>query len=403
MNEELLMKGFPPPAERQVTLANWRKPPFNKWAFQHVCEIVPSAEIANDAENVRELTSAPEDLTDISVEDEGGALGLAGFLRATDTDSLLIMRSGKVVYEFYANGMQRRTPHIYMSISKSVLGLIVGILVERGELELDSLVTRWIPEVAKTAYAGATLRDLLDMRAGILFDEDYLASAGPIIQYRKAQNWDPLAPGETPSDLRSFFALLIESDGPHKGRFHYVSPNTDLMGWVIERATGERYADLVSELLWRPMGAARSAYITVDRLGAPRCAGGFCGSTRDLARLGLLMSQGGSYAGKQIISSSWIDDILTRGDAQAWDAGDFVKYFPMMSIHYRSKWYVLRGSAPMIFGVGVFGQNVFIDPKNQIVMVKLSSHALPMDEQRILVTMRGVQAIRTYLLASQTA
>ena len=289
MNEELLMKGFPPPAEHQVTLANWRKPPFNKWAFQHVCEIVPSAEIANDAENVSELTSAPEDLTDISVEDEGGALGLAGFLRATDTDSLLIMRSGKVVYEFYANGMQRRTPHIYMSISKSVLGLIVGILVERGELELDSLVTRWIPEVAKTAYAGATLRDLLDMRAGILFDEDYLASAGPIIQYRKAQNWDPLEPGETPSDLRSFFALLIESDGPHKGRFHYVSPNTDLMGWVIERATGERYADLVSELLWRPMGAARNAYITVDRLGAPRCAGGFCGSARDLARLGLLV------------------------------------------------------------------------------------------------------------------
>ena len=109
-------------------------------------------------------------------------------------------------------------------------------------------------------------------------------------------------------------------------------------------------------------------------------------------------SQGGRYGGRQIVPSSWIEDILTRGDAQAWDAGDFVKYFPDMPIHYRSKWYVLRGSAPMIFGVGVFGQNVFIDPKNQIVMAKFSSHALPMDEQRILVTMRGVQAIRTCLL-----
>ena len=180
-----------------------------------------------------------------------------------------------------------------MSVSKSVLGLIVGILVERGVLEMDALVTRWIPELGKTAYAGATLRNLIDMRVGILFDEDYLASAGPIIEYRKAQNWDPLAPGETPSDLRSFFASLVERDGTHNGPFHYVSPNTDLMGWVIERATGERYADLVSQLLWQPMGSARSAYITVDRLGAPRCAGGFCATTRDLARLGQLIADGG--------------------------------------------------------------------------------------------------------------
>jgi hypothetical protein len=398
-----LMKGFPPPAERQVTLANWRKPPFNKWAFQHVREIVPSADIPNDPDYVRELPSALRDFKGLSIDDDDGVLELGSFLRATDTDSLLVMRGDKIVYEFYGNGMERQTPHILMSISKSVLGLLVGVLVERGTLELESPVTRWVPEVEKSAYAGATLRDLIDMRAGIFFDEDYLASAGPIIQYRKAQNWDPLEPGETPSVLRSFFPSLVETDGQHEGRFHYVSPNTDLMGWVIERAAGERYADLVSKLLWRPMGAARNAYITVDRLGAPRCAGGFCATVRDLARLGLLIAQGGRYAGQQIVPSSWIEDIITGGDPRAWDAGDFVKYFPDLPIHYRSKWYVLRSATPMIFGVGVFGQNVFIDPKNQIVIVKFSSHALPMDEKRILLTMRGAQAIRSYLLASAVA
>ena len=160
------------------------------------------------------------------------------------------------------------------------------------------------------------------------------------------------------------------------------------MGWVIERATGVRYADLVSELLWRPMGAERSAYITLDRLGAPRCAGGFCASARDLARLGLLLSEGGRYGGKQIVPSSWIEDLFTKGDPRAWDAGDFIKYFPQMNVHYRSKWYVLRGDAPMAFGVGVFGQNLFIDPKNEIVIAKFSSQALPMDEKRILLTMQ---------------
>jgi CubicO group peptidase (beta-lactamase class C family) len=295
--------------------------------------------------------------------------------------------------------MTSSTPHILMSVSKSILGLIVGILVQSGAMDVNALVTKWIPEVGSTAYAGATLRDLLDMRAGISFDEDYLASAGPIIEYRKAQNWDPLSPSEAPGDLRSFFGSLVAQDGTHGGRFHYVSPNTDLMGWVIERATGVRYADLVSELLWQPMGAGRDAYITVDRLGAPRCAGGFCATTRDLARIGLLLAEGGTYGGKQILPAGWIEDILTKGDPGAWNQGDFVKYFPNINIHYRSKWYVLRDAAPIMFGVGVFGQNVFIDRKNQIVIAKFSSQALPMDEKRILLTLRGIEAIRRSLLA----
>ena len=172
------------------------------------------------------------------------------------------------------------------------------------------------------------------------------------------------------------------------------------MGWVIERATGKRYAELVTELLWRPMGADRSAYITVDRLGAPRCAGGICATTRDLARLGLLLSDGGAYAGKQIVPLTWIEDILTRGDAEAWNIGDLEKYYIQMPMHYRSKWYVLRGSERMMFAMGVFGQNLFIDRKNQVVIAKLSSHELPMDSKQILLTMRGIEAIRRHLVAS---
>jgi CubicO group peptidase (beta-lactamase class C family) len=195
---------------------------------------------------------------------------------------------------------------------------------------------------------------------------------------------------------------LIEKDGPRQGRFHYVSPNTDLLGWIMERATGQRYADLVSDLLWKPMGAGRSAYITVDRFGAPRCAGGFCATARDLARLGLLIADGGRYAGKQIIPSWWLDDIVERGDAAGWNDGDFVKYFPKMRIHYRSKWYVLRAHAPLMFGVGVFGQNVFIDRKNHPVIAKFSSQASPMDKQRILFTTQGIAAIRNRLLVAGT-
>jgi CubicO group peptidase (beta-lactamase class C family) len=239
-----------------------------------------------------------------------------------------------------------------------------------------------------TAYAGASLRHLLDMRAGVKFEEDYLATSGPIIEYRKATGWDPLGPHETPGDLHSFYQVLKERDGPHGGAFHYVSTNSNLLGWVIERATGRRYADLMSELLWKPMGAERSAYITVDRLGAPGCAGGMCATARDLARVGQWMIEH---------PSPWIEDIERNGDRYAWEAGSLVPCFPGMPIHYRNQWYVLHGASPLIFGLGSYGQNLFIDRKNELVIAKLSSQALAFDPERIALPLRAVSQIRKTL------
>jgi CubicO group peptidase (beta-lactamase class C family) len=271
-----------------------------------------------------------------------------------------------------------------MSVSKSLLGLVVGAL----KLDVERQVTSLVPELEGTAYRGATIRHLLDMRAGVAFNEDYLATAGPIIEYRKSTGWNPLGPGEAPSDLNSYFATLKDKDGSHWGRFHYISPNTDLLGWVIERAAGKRFADLASELVWKPIGAERSAYITVDRLGAPRCAGGVCVTVRDLARVGLWMCKTGG---------AWIDDLERGGDPKAWDAGSFGPYYPGLPMHYRSQWYTLRGTPPMAFGMGIHGQNLFVDRANELVIAKLSSQAQPMDAERIGLTMRAVAEVRTAL------
>jgi hypothetical protein len=392
------MHGFPPAPEGQVTLANWRTSPFNRWAFHHVREIVPSADIPNDPATALEFRLAPLDMRTLRIDRDGAqALSFEEFLEETNTDGLVIVHRGQIVFERYAHGMTADSPHILMSVSKSLLGLLAGVLAAGGDLEPDRFVTDVIPELAVTAYQGATIRDLLDMRAGVAFDEDYLATSGPIIAYRKAVNWSPLEPGDTPSDLRSFYREMTKSAGPHGGIFHYVSPNTDLLGWVIERATGKRYADLMSELLWKPMGAARSAYITVDRLGAPRCAGGVCTTVRDLARGGQLMVQAGARGGTQIVPERWIDDITRNGDPDAWAAGSLTSYYPGLPIRYRSKWYVLDGKAPLLFGLGIHGQNLFIDRTREIVIAKVSSQALPLDAGRIALTMRGVSRITEFL------
>ena len=156
----------------------------------------------------------------------------------------------------------------------------------------------------------------------------------------------------------------------------------------------------MSERLWRPLGAERSAYITVDRLGAPRAAGGICATARDLARLGQLLVQDGRGGDRQIIPRFWIDDILNGGSARAWARGSLAEYFPGLPIRYRSQCYVMDGADPLLFGLGIHGQNLFVDRQNAIVIAKVSSQPLPLDPALNSLTMCAVQAIRQRLTDS---
>ena len=381
-----VMTGFPPAEADRATLANWRTSPYNHWAFHHVREIVPSAEIANDPDDVWELSEGALDLGDV---------GLEAAMSEAEADAVVVIHRGALVCERYRRGMGPRDPHILMSVSKSMLGLVAGTLVERGELADDDPVTKFIPEVSGTAYEDATVRDLLDMRVGVKFDEDYLATEGPIIDYRYAANWNPVPEGREAGDLRSFMSCLTERDGDHGGRFHYVSPNTDMLAWIFERASGMRYADLVSERLWRPLGAEAPGYVTVDRIGGARAAGGKCFTARDLARVGAMIANGGRRAdGRAVIPEAWIDDILGAGDADAWRNGDFFEKFGEQDYHYRSKWYVRRGAEPLVHGLGIHGQYVFADPARDLSVAWFSSRDLPIEEGAMAGVVACVDRIR---------
>ena len=382
-----IMYGFPPAEPNQASLANWRKAPYCHWAFHHVREIIPSAEIPNDPTDVWELERGTIDTS---------SLGLDDAMVATDSDAVVVLHKDKLVHESYRNGMTSRDPHILMSVSKSMLGLVAGTLVERGELAEDDLITKHVPELENTAYVGATVRDLLDMRAGVFFDEDYLATEGPIIDYRFAANWNPVPKDYAPSDLRSFMSSLTEPDGRHGGPFHYVSPNTDLLAWVFERASGMRYAELVSERLWKPLGAEASGYITVDRIGGARAAGGKCLLARDLARVGMMMANGGQRNGKQVVPASWLEDLVKNGDPKAWKDGDVNPVWGQRDIHYRSKWYVKREAEPLIFGVGIHGQFLFVDPTKKLSIAWFGSQDSPLDSppfEQVLATIEKIRVL----------
>jgi CubicO group peptidase (beta-lactamase class C family) len=317
----------------------------------------------------------------------GPALDLDGFMAATSGDGLVVLKDGAVAAELYANGTSAQTRHILMSATKSVTGLVAGILATAGRLDLEALVPDYVPEAAGSPYENATLRQLLDMRAGVMLDLEALK------RYGWASGWEPIPPGEGPVDLHRFYEALSAEPATHGGPFRYVSANTDLLGWAIERATGERFADLVSALLWRPMGAEADAWITTDARGAARCTGGLCATVRDFARIGQVIAEGG----RGIVPAAWIADMAENGDAEAWAKGEFAPGFPGMKMRYRGGWYVIDDGPGWLFAMGIHGQNLFVDRANGVVIAKVSSQGTPFDPRLARLTHRAADELRRLL------
>ena len=175
------MAGFPPALDKRTSLANWDLPPFNRWSFQNVRSVLPTRAIARSPGPGLALLQAPHDLEDVSFTDlDGSRRTLGDMLATTYTDGFLLLHRGRVVFERYMNGMSETTLHLSQSVVKSFVGTLVGIMVGRGVLALDMPVSHYVPELAATGYAGATLGQVLDMRSGVRFVEDYLDPASEV-------------------------------------------------------------------------------------------------------------------------------------------------------------------------------------------------------------------------------
>ena len=232
------MAGPPPFDERLVSLANWQDPPFNRWSFQHIRDLIPTARIPR-TDAVRRLPGAERDLSGIRFRSGGREMTVAQMLDRSFTDGFLVLHRGRVVFEQYRNGMTPETPHLLMSVSKSVTATIAGILVGRGELDPDAPVEDVVPELERTSFRGARVQHLLDMRTGTRFNEDYDDPAADVRVYEQVYLWRPRSGRRLPADALSYFATL-RNDGEHGGPFRYRSILTDVLGWVVERAGGAR-------------------------------------------------------------------------------------------------------------------------------------------------------------------
>jgi CubicO group peptidase (beta-lactamase class C family) len=365
-------------ARADVTLANWRTAPYSRWTFQNVRDLVPTAAIAPQAATA-EVPLSSDAFLDAAMETGlAGTASARAFLDFAHTDAFVMMRKGEIVAEYYAPHADPDAPHLVFSISKSLTAVISGILEAEGLIDPDRPVSDYLPEAKGGVYGDCTYRDVLDMRVSLDFEEAYLDPDSAFARYRRSMLWNPPATAAEPETLAAFLVSLQKAERPHGGPFYYASPNADLLGVVIERVTGARFADLTSELLWKPMGASGNADITVDAIGTPRTAGGVSMTARDLARLGELLRNDGVHDGRQVVPKAWIRDMQQNGDREAWQQGRNVD---LPNGRYRSQWYQSGEADGAFCAIGIHGQWLYVDPSTQTVIVKMSSQPEPLGDE----------------------
>ena len=357
-------------ARLRATLADWLTPDHIGWSVRHVRELLPTERIRSAAQP-RELPERFEPtLLDLTIEAHDGPAALHDMLHDGERDALVVLHQGEIVLEWLAPGVRTDEQHLIFSITKSVTGLLAGALSSRGLLDLDALAVDVVPEIAGSAFATATVRQLMDMEASFAFVEDY--TPGPdLTAYRHAAGWYPAPPG-APA-LRDYLASR-EPDGPHGERFRYLSPAIDMLGWVCAASAGTTWAEAVERYLWQPAGTELGAHVTLDREGTPRAAGGMSALPRDIARLGQIVAERGAG----LVSEDFVDDLLHAGHREQWARGDFASMWADGA--YRSCWYTPNVDPDVAVGIGIHGQMLYVDVAREVVVVILSSWSEPDDE-----------------------
>jgi CubicO group peptidase (beta-lactamase class C family) len=390
-----IMQGSPPPQQWRVPRVDWDRPPWNRWSFQHVREILPTVTVSRGDGPVFDLPSAPADLGGLVYASiEGERRTVDEMLDDTYADGFLVAIGGKVVMERYFNAMTPATIHLAQSVSKSVTSTVAGIMVGRSLLDPAAPVTEYLPELRQTAWNGATLRHVLDMTSGVRFGEEYTDPLSDIGKTDVASGWKPVPPGyekeQFPASIWEQILSLQEREAEHGTRFSYRSIETDVLAFAMERASGKRLAQLVGDELWSRIGAENDACFTVDAAGYALADGGFNASLRDFARFGLLHLNGGrNHLGEQVVPAEWIADI--RRGAHGMFNDDSRDFLPRG--RYRNMFWIEHEDRETVMCVGVFGQLVYIAPERDLVAVKLSTWPDFLNTSFKLDTLSAIRAI----------
>ncbi|MCT2356807.1 beta-lactamase family protein [Brevibacterium casei] len=366
-----------------IDLDSWKWPEYFAFALTRMEEIFPSAGIPRGIGSVCEYISQDNDFRSLTIDakkwtaaDDEGWTTVGDVLANTFTDAWLVTRGGVAIAEEYAWPMKPARRHMLFSVSKSIVSIVVGALADAGLLRVDDLVTTHVPALGKSGYAGATIRDLLDMRSGVKFSEEYLEDGSEIRRLFEAVDFAPRTPTSA-HGIKDFLTGLT-SEREHGSSFVYRSCETDVLAWVCENVVGRPFAVVASEFVWSRIGAAHAAQVCQDRWGGSIADGAISTTLRDLGRFGEMIARGGVNAdGTRVVSEAWVDDIFAGGPDSAQVFAESASGQSYPGGMYRSQFWVPSASRDVVIGIGIHGQMLYIDRATQTVGVKLSSDPEP--------------------------
>jgi hypothetical protein len=383
----------PRPDERQIRTegASLFSFPGIGWNFNHARELGPSKAVWRGDRRFAPLDTSARDLDAFGFTGPDGLrLTLAQFLAQTHADGFIVLHRGRIVHESYAGEGAAHRPHIWMSITKSLLGTLAATLIHEGVLDADAFVPRYVPELTRSAYGDATLRQVLDMLIGVDYCEDYADPNAQIWDYARAGGLLARPPDYAgPQDFHAYLPGLRKK-GEHGKAFDYKTVNTEVLGWVLKRAAGQPLAELVSSLIWSPMGAEADGYFLIDSAGAEAAGCGFASTLRDLARFGEMMRCDGVFNGRQITPAAVVADIRRGADRAHFRAAG---YTTLPGFSYRNMWWATHNAHEAFLARGIHGQSLYVDPVAEVTIARFASFPLAANRHNDPLTFAAYRAI----------
>lgn len=385
-----IMKGFPPPADKVVTLGSVLKYPNARWAFHHMRELGPTAAVWRGSQPGRAFATSPKNLDGVTFRSGEAELSIAEWQKRTYTDGLIVLHNGKVVYERLYSGMQAHQPHSLWSVTKSFTGLLTTLLISEGKIDPNAKITHYIPELSESGWSEATVQQALDMTTGLKYREVFSDPTSELFPYLFASGFVVAPPNYGGARAMVEFLKTVKKQDEHGEGFRYKSVDTEILGWVIQRVTGRTFAELISERIWSKIGAEEDGYVWVDPKGTQITSIGLSATLRDLARLGETLRLNGKLDGKQIFPKQVVAEIRKGADREKFKAsGQTVRF----GYSYHNQFWIAHNRSMAFEMKGLNGQHVHINPVDGVVIVKLSSHPIGDTAFTHVIDTRAFEAI----------
>lgn len=331
------------------------KPDEQLIGYRNIEKIFPT-HVVKRGNHVAPLPKTPKELV-VSYTDAGRPMTTESFMAKGHAAGVLVIHHGQIVLERYADGYGPGQRWTSFSVAKSVTSTLVGIALKDGKIKsLEDPVTNYLPGLKGSAYDGVTVRNLLNMTSGVKWNERYddPQSDDSLIHTERSINGsDPIV---------TYMARLPREAAPGT-KMSYKTGETDLLGSLLRAAIGENLADYLSEKIWKPYGMEKDAVWMLDHAGHEYAGCCISATLRDFGRFGLFFMNNARINGVSVVDDTWIRQATIGSSA---------------SDGYGFQWWLYPLADGQPFEArGIFGQTIFVDRKNDLVVVIQSAWPKP--------------------------